>query len=223
MMFCHSAIERPNFFSIEGKYDGVPVVIGGGEMAVVYEMNAATGKLIWKTPVGKHNGHDDDSLKVRKGTGKLKLPITYMPGALGGILTNMALAGNTIYVVVSDVAFSFAESDQVIGAPVGKRVSGDVEALNLVTGKLEWSTTVNGLPLGAITVSNNLVFTTLLQGELIAFNRLTGAMVDKQQLPRSTNSAIAVAGDTVIIPAGGPKFEKGRGASQVVAYTLSPT
>ena len=41
---------------------GTPVVLGAGKMGYVYEMNAKTGKLVWKTPVGQHNGHDNDSL-----------------------------------------------------------------------------------------------------------------------------------------------------------------
>ncbi|HVA53908.1 MAG TPA: PQQ-binding-like beta-propeller repeat protein [Acidimicrobiales bacterium] len=208
---------------ISANANGVPVVIGGGKMGIVYEINASTGKLIWKTPVGTHNGHDDDSLKALKGKSKLSVPFTYIPGALGGILTNMAVAGNTVYVVTCNFAFSFSKTDQVVGVNVGKKLSGDVEALNLVTGKVEWETKVNGLPLGAATVSNNLVFTTLFQGELLALNRSNGAIVYKRQLPRSTNSPIAIAGNTVIVPAGGPKYGAGKGASQIVAYTLAPT
>ena len=47
---------------ISASGNGVSVVLGGGKMGYVYEMNAQTGKLIWKTPVGEHNGHDSDSL-----------------------------------------------------------------------------------------------------------------------------------------------------------------
>jgi len=205
---------------ISARAHGVPVVVGGGKMGIVYEMNAATGKPIWKTSVGKHNGHDNDSLNALEGKSTLAVPFTFIPGGLGGILTNMALAGNTVYVVTCNLAFSFTKTEEVDGLPLGKKLSGDVEALNLVTGKVEWETKVNGLPLGAATVANNLVFTTLLQGELLALNRSTGAIVFTQQLPRSTNSPIAIAGDTLIVPAGGPKYGKGNGPSQVVAYRL---
>ena len=47
---------------ISARVNHLPVVIGSGKMGYVYEMNADTGKLIWKTPVGEHNGHDDSSL-----------------------------------------------------------------------------------------------------------------------------------------------------------------
>ncbi|MGH3396565.1 MAG: hypothetical protein ACRDPO_17925 [Streptosporangiaceae bacterium] len=37
---------------------GAPVVIGSGKVGVVYAMNARTGQLIWKTPVGQHSQPD---------------------------------------------------------------------------------------------------------------------------------------------------------------------
>jgi glucose dehydrogenase len=203
--------------------NGVPVVLGGGKMGIVYEMDAATGKLGWKTPVGIHNGHDDDSLKALDHKNTLSDPFTYSPGALGGILTNMAVAAGRVYVVTCNVAFNFTSTGQVNGVNANGKFSGNVEALNLVTGKVEWDTKVKGLPLGAATVSNNLVLTTLFQGELVALDRSMGAIVFERQLPRSTNAPLAVAGNTVIIPAGGPKYGKGKGAAQVVAYRLAPS
>jgi len=40
------------------------------------------------------------------------------------------------------------------------------------------------------------------------------------QLPRTTNAPIAVAGNTIIIPAGAPKDKSHGGPSQIVAYRL---
>jgi outer membrane protein assembly factor BamB len=97
---------------------------------------------------------------------------------------------------------------------------GEVDALNVTTGKVEWATTVNGMPDGATTVSNNVVFTTLFQGELVALNSVTGKIVYTTQLPRSTNAPIAVAGNTIIIATGGPKYGSNTGPSQIVAYTV---
>lgn len=78
------------------------------------------------------------------------------------------------------------------------------------------------MPLGATTVSNDLVFTTLYDGALIALNRRTGTIVYSRQLPASTNSPIAIAGDTLIVPSGSPviSVRGGRGAPQVVAYRV---
>jgi outer membrane protein assembly factor BamB len=74
--------------------------------------------------------------------------------------------------------------------------------------------------LGAATVSHDLVFTTLYDGVLIALNRKTGAIVYRRQLPTSTNSPIAIAGNTVIVPAGGPTTLTNGGHPLVVAYTV---
>jgi outer membrane protein assembly factor BamB len=205
---------------ISANVHGVPVVLGGGKMGIVYEMNATTGKLLWKTPVGSHNGHDDDSLRALKGKSAPKLPFTYDPGALGGILTNMAVAGNTVYVATINFPFRFKNDSQINGLNINRTLAGDVEALNLVTGKVEWSTAVKDFPLGAVTVSNNLVMTTLLEGQLIALNRSTGKVVDTIQLPRSTNAPIAIAGNTIIVPDGGPVKKSDKTAPQIVAYRL---
>jgi alcohol dehydrogenase (cytochrome c) len=61
--------------------------------------------------------------------------------------------------------------------------TGEVEALDLATGKVEWDTKVASLPLGAATVSNDLVFTTLISGSLLALNRQTGKIVYDRKLP----------------------------------------
>jgi outer membrane protein assembly factor BamB len=63
------------------------------------------------------------------------------------------------------------------------------------------------------------VFTTLENGTLLALNRSTGAIVYSHKLPAATNAPIAVAGNAVIVPAGGPG-PKGGGKPQVVVYTV---
>jgi len=203
---------------ISASINGVSVVIGSGKMGYVYEMNAETGKLIWKTPVGKHNGHDNDSLRALEHASTLKTPYTILPGSLGGVLTDMALAGNSVYVVTCDLPFTSTDLSKVIGTPSGP-ATGEVEALNLTTGKVEWDTKVADLPFGAATVSNDLVFTTLFNGVLIALDRNTGAIVFRRQLPTSANSPIAIAGNTVLVPAGGPATGAASGNPQLVAYT----
>jgi outer membrane protein assembly factor BamB len=203
---------------------GVPVVIGAGKMGYVYVMNAKSGTLIWKTPVGKHNGHDNDSLDALEHKGTIKAPLTISPGPLGGVLTNMALDGGTIYLATNDIASTYTSLTTPLptkGASAHETAAGEVEALNLVTGKVEWDTKVADLPLGAVTVSNDLVFTTLSHGVLIALNRSTGAIVFRQQLPTTTNSPIAIAGNTVLVPAGGggPELtKKDPVGPQLVAY-----
>src|ERR1700722_3827267 len=202
--------------------NGVPAVIGGGKMGIVYAMNAATGALLWKTPVGEHNGSDDDSALLLEHKLTIKLPYTIEPGPLGGILTDMALADGSVYVATVNVPVKATTMGSVNGSAAAGPTSGDIEALSLATGKVEWDTRVSSLPFGAATVSNDLVFTTLYNGTLLALNRATGAIVYQHKLPTSANSPIAIAGNAVLVPAGGPQQAgKGGGSPQLVAYTVS--
>jgi alcohol dehydrogenase (cytochrome c) len=200
--------------------NGVPAVIGSGKMGVVYAMNASTGKLIWKTPVGEHSSSDNYSLEAMEHRLTLTAPYTILPGSLGGLLSNPALAGNTVYVATVDQKFTLAKMSYPLGAPDGPG-TGEIEALDLTTGKVEWDTKVPAMPLGAATVSNDLVFTTLYTGVLIALNRATGAIVYQHKLPTSANAPIAIAGNTILVPAGGPSvFGPKGGSPQLVAYTI---
>ncbi len=205
---------------ISARAGGVSVVIGSGKMGYVYEMNADTGKLIWKAPVGAHNGHDNDSLDALEHRSTLKAPFTILPGTLGGVLANLAVAGNTIYVATLDLPLTYTNLNIPSPTKGGGSESGEVEALSLATGKVQWDRKLAQLPLGAVTVSHDLVFTTLYNGALIAMNRRTGAVVFRRQLPTSANSPIAIVGNTVIVPAGGPVTTAGSGSPQVVAYAL---
>ena len=208
---------------ISARINGESVVIDAGKMGYVYAMDARTGTLIWKTPVGEHNGHDNDSLEALEHTLSLSLPFTILPGSLGGVLTNLALAGDNLYVVTCDLPNTVTNLNQTLGidVPTNSNVpTGEVEALNLVTGDVEWDTKVPQMPLGAATVSNNLVFTTLYNGTLIAFNRNTGAIVYRRKLPTSTNAPIAIAGDVVLVPAGGPTLGTAGGDPQLVALRV---
>jgi alcohol dehydrogenase (cytochrome c) len=204
---------------ISARIGGLSVVIGSGKMGYVYEMNGSTGRLIWKTPVGAHNSHDNDSLEALEHRSTLKAPFTSLPGPLGGVLADLAVANSTVYVETLDVPVTYTTLSLRASKGPGS-TTGEVEALNLATGKVEWDQKVPQLPLGAITVSNDLVFTTLYNGVLIALNRSTGAVVYRRRLPTSTNSPIAIAGNTVIVPTGGPRTRTGAGDPQVVAYTV---
>jgi alcohol dehydrogenase (cytochrome c) len=201
---------------------GVPAVIGGGKMGYVYAMNARTGALLWKTVVGAHNGRDDDSQLLLEHKITIKLPYTFLPGALGGILTNMAVADGSVYLATIDYPLTAKTMGTVNGTPTSAKPAGEIEALSLATGKVEWDTKVPTLPLGAATVSNDLVFTTLYNGELLALNRATGAIVYRHALPTSANSPIAITTNAILVPAGAPATSANgsSGTPQLVAFTL---
>jgi outer membrane protein assembly factor BamB len=202
---------------------GVPAIVGGGKMGYVYAMNALTGALLWKTPVGAHNGTDNDSLLLLEHKLTIKLPYAFEPGALGGVLTNMAVADGSVYVATVDLPLIAKTMGSVDGDSAGATPpSGEIEALSLATGKVEWDTKVSAMPLGATTVSNDLVFTTLFNGTLIAINRATGAIVYSRALPTSANAPIAVTSNAILIPAGSPRSsaKAGPGNPQLIAYAL---
>jgi outer membrane protein assembly factor BamB len=204
---------------ISARAGRVPAVIGSGKMGYVYEMNADTGQLIWKTPVGEHNGHDDDSLEALQHKLTLTVPFKIAPGSIGGVLTDLAVAGNSVYVSTLDLPLSYTTLKLPVATAFNGQLAGEVEALNLTTGKVQWDRKVASLPVGAATVSNDLVFTTLFTGTLLAIDRDTGKVAYKRKLPTTTNAPIAIAGHTVIIPAG----DAGKRRSvdpQVVAYKL---
>jgi len=202
---------------------GTPAIIGSGKMGIVYAMNASTGALLWKTSVGVHNGTDDAGLLLLEHKLTITLPYSWEPGPAGGVLTNLATADGSVYAAtINASAKSTTMSNADGNASGGGVVGGDIVALSLATGAVEWSTAVSSLPAGATTVSNDLVFTTLVNGTLIALNRTSGAIVYQRKLPTTTNAPLAVFGNTVLVPAGGPETSAkgGGGSPQLVAYTV---
>jgi alcohol dehydrogenase (cytochrome c) len=201
---------------------GQPVVVASGKLGYVYALNAHSGTVLWKTSVGVHNGHDNDSRLALMHELTVKLPYTVEPGAIGGVLSNMAVADGQVYVATLDVPITYTSLKSVIGNKSAGTPTGELEALDLGTGKVQWDTKVPSMPLGAATVSNDLVFTTLYTGELVALDRETGAIVYRLTLPTSSNAPISVFGNTVLVPAGGPKTSRkgGGGSPQLIAYTI---
>jgi glucose dehydrogenase/cytochrome c5 len=198
-----------------------PMVIDSGKMGIVYAMEAKTGKLLWKTPVGKHNGHDNDGLLALEGKlKKPKLPYTYYPGALGGVETNMAVAEGMAFVPINNAPSTFKTYTEPL-ASLDTNGTGEMVAIDLETGKIVWDDKLATPAYGDATYSDGLVFTTEFGGEVIAFDAKTGKQVWKDKLPAGANSPIAITGEYLIVPAGYPQ---GAGQkSQIVAYKLGST
>jgi outer membrane protein assembly factor BamB len=177
------------------KSGGQPVIVDSGKMGQVYAMNADTGKLLWKTPVGRHNGHDNDNLLALAHEFRPKLPYVYYPGVLGGVETNMALAGGTIYVPVVNLSATFKTRAQGIATQGSlKTATGEMVAVSLATGKVLWDRKLPTPAFGDATVTNDLVFTTTYNGKVIALSRSNGAIVWQKQLPAGTNAPVSVNG-----------------------------
>ena len=211
--------------------NGHPVVIDGGKAGILVELDAQTGKLIWKLPVGLHNGHDNDGLLTQnaKPTSHFTLPKEFClePGIFGGIETQLASNGTTTYAAVNDLPLPMCETKAHCSASAAAAIqavlkaTGEIVAVNQDTGTVEWDTKLPSTPYGAATVTNNVVFTTTFHGDLFALNAATGAILLKTALPAGSNAPVAVDGDYVIAGAGVPMALNQR--PMIIAYKLGAT
>ena len=179
---------------------GKQVVLAAGKAGFVICLDAQTGKLLWKRSVGVHNGHDQDGLyAMRHEYSKLHLPETVYPGLLGGVIAPMATNGASVFVPVVNHPVTYEnQSEPRENGPN----TGEVVALNAATGAVEWDHKLPAAVYGAATAVNDLVFATDFEGKLFAFDAHGGEPVWETQLPAGTNTGVAVAGDTLIAPAG---------------------
>jgi outer membrane protein assembly factor BamB len=204
--------------------NGKETIISAGKAGIAIANDAQTGKLLWKTPIGAHNGHDDDGVLTEHsatGHGKVKEPpYVTLPGELGGVETPYASDGTTAYFPVNNLGV-LSKTQAADGTTNYAKGTGVMVAINQATGKIKWQHHFTSSPYGAATVSNDLVWTTTFNGTIWALNKNTGAVVWHKQLPAGTNAAVAIDGDTVLVGAGFPQ-----GAHQkatFVAYRLGAT
>jgi outer membrane protein assembly factor BamB len=210
---------------------GHPVVIDGGKAGILIELNAQTGKPIWKLPVGVHNGHGNYGLLTEnaKPTAHIHLPRQFClePGVYGGILTQLASNGSTTFAAVNDMPSPMCGPGT--GCSLSKssaidavfKATGEMVAVNQDTGKLEWDTRLPSSPYGAAAVTNNVVFTTTFHGDLYALNAVTGAVLRTIPLSAGANAPVAIDGDYVIAGAGVPLSKTQR--PMIIAYKLGAT
>jgi outer membrane protein assembly factor BamB len=200
---------------------GRNLVVVSGKLGIVYALDRDSGELVWKTPVGKHNGHDNDSRAQLEGALDLELPFELYPGSLGGVLTNLALSDGVVYAAVLNVPSPVTPADldrTVLPADLAKG-SGAIVALELATGEIRWQRELAQLPFGAITISNDLLFTTTFDGTVRAYAIGDGAELWTGDLGAGTNSPLAIAGDTLVTAAG---FPQGPGQkAQLVVFKLN--
>ncbi len=196
--------------------DGKQAVIAAGKGGFVIALDAGTGELLWERSVGIHNGHDNDGLYAMKHEySKLKLPETVYPGLLGGVIAPMATNGSTVFVPVVNHSVTYAtQTEPEERSPL----EGEVVALDVATGAVEWTHKLPSAAFGAATAVNDLVFVTAFTGELYALDANSGNVAWESKLPAGTNTGVTVSGDTVLAPAG-IAVERGQ-TPEIVAYRL---
>jgi alcohol dehydrogenase (cytochrome c) len=204
--------------------NGQPVVIDGGKAGILVELNAQTGKLLWKLPVGVHSGPGDAGLITENATPTSPIPLpakfSLEPGVFGGIESQLATNGSTVFAAVNNLAVPMSEkgvteSSKAFDASIPK-ATGEMVAVNQDTGKIEWDDKLPSSPYGAATVTNNVVFTTTYSGHLYAFNATTGAILLNTPLSAGSNAPVAINGDYVIAGSAVPLS----GQALIIAYEL---
>jgi outer membrane protein assembly factor BamB len=194
---------------------GKELAIGAGKSGIVVAFDAATGKPVWKQPVGTHNGHDEDNLLALKGeSSKIKAGEVF-PGTLGGVIAPMATDGTRVFVPVVNHPLTVTAAGELGEAG---ELAGELVALDAATGKVEWNAEFASAAFGAPTVVNDLVFATAFDGSVYALDAKTGGEVWVGTLPAGVNTSVSVSGDTMIVPAGIASAE-GQ-TPEIVAYRL---
>ncbi len=194
---------------------GRELAIGAGKSGIVVAIDAATGKPVWKQPVGTHSGHDTDNLLALKGESSKIKGGEVFPGTLGGVIAPMASDGTRIFVPVVNHPLTVTG-----GAELGEagELTGELVALDAATGKVEWNKEFASAAFGAPTVVNDLVFATSFDGSVYALDAKTGGEVWVDTLPAGVNTSVSVSGDTLIVPAGIASAE-GQ-TPEIVAYRV---
>jgi outer membrane protein assembly factor BamB/cytochrome c553 len=203
--------------------NGTPVTLSAGKGGIAIANDANTGRLVWRTAVGRHNGHDNDhTFALHRQYSKLPRPsatFSVFPGELGGVESPMASDGTTLYVPINNLAGTVRKQVEGLGNPATG--TGEVVALDVATGRVRWDHRLPSSAYGAAAVTNDLVFTTTFDGMVYALNKQTGAVAWSRRLPAGTNAPVAIDDDTIITAGSFPSGANQR--PEIVAYRLGAT
>jgi outer membrane protein assembly factor BamB len=195
---------------------GRRIALTAGKMGFVFAYDAQTGRPLWKRSVGLHDGHDRDSARAMRGDySNLRYGQRILPGDQGGVETQMASDGRTVFVPVNNLYAVY--HGQTLPQPQDlTQGTGEVVALDVATGRVRWDRKLPHGEYGGATVTNDLVFTTTYDGSLWALGRRTGRVVWTARLPAGSISPVAVSGGTVLAAGGMANGPRQRMA--IVAY-----
>lgn len=181
------------------------ILIASGKVGVIYGLTRDDGQLLWQREVGIHMNDNLDEIPIGE-------VVRVYPGTLGGVETPMAYVDGVVYAPVLNL-WSEHEATSY-GATTGTEAlsnvntqeygqgTSEIVALNAATGDIYWSTEFGVDNYAGVTVVNDLVFTATYDGMIYALDRFTGDVVWRYESPVGINAWPAVAGDTIIWPAG---------------------
>jgi outer membrane protein assembly factor BamB len=204
-------IEVPPLLITIGDEDEEPVdlVVGAGRAGRIMALNPDSGELIWDIQVGRQQNIQLEAAPVGR-------TIQIFPGLYGGIASPMAHADGIIYAAVNHLPVDFSlqelvdevendETGQLPAFPTTSLLDGSSElvAVDAATGAVLWTIELPRMNFGGITVINDLLFTSTIDGVVYAYERQFGTQVWIAQAPHGLLSPPAVAGDTIMMAAMG--------------------
>ncbi|HKF81341.1 MAG TPA: PQQ-binding-like beta-propeller repeat protein [Solirubrobacterales bacterium] len=200
---------------ILAKAGGHKVVMDVGVLGVLAAVDQRTGNLLWRTPLGVHNGHDNDGLLAMRGElASLKTPMDVYPGTFGGVAAPMSVRGSTVFVpVVNGGTRLLSQTNtESLGTPRGELVAVDIG-----TGAIKWKRRFPSSLYGPTTTTNDLVFSTTFDGRLFALDADSGKEAWEEDLPVIVEGGMAISGDMLLARAGSAATE----TPKLLAYRLA--
>ncbi|TMK57721.1 MAG: hypothetical protein E6G51_05755 [Actinobacteria bacterium] len=194
---------------------GREVAIGSGKNGIVTAVDTKTGKPVWSTPVGKHNGHDDDGLLAMRGQSSKIKGGEVLPGNLGGVIAPPAANATTVFAPIVNGGVEVTKQQELGQAGA---LEGGMAAVDIKTGKILWEQEFSDAAFGSPVVVNDIVFFTTFDGTVHGLDVKTGGEVWTATLPAGSNSAVTASGNTLIVPAGIPSVEGQQ--PELVAFKL---
>ena len=195
--FPHDIFDRDSVVTTIAPVDGPDgpsgVVVNTGKGAHVAGFEPTTGERLWNTVVGRHQ---NDELTEFRGS------LEVLPGTVGGVVTPAASADGVVYVAVVNAPATYDSPEDSEGNTALRKFPSQVVAIDVADGRILWDVELPGDSFGGVTVVNDLVFVSLIDGRLFALHRASGDRVWSMQLPAGINAWPAVAGDMIVLPAG---------------------
>jgi outer membrane protein assembly factor BamB len=200
----HHDLQNPPILASAGGHD---LVIASGKGGYVFAIDRESGELVWKTPVGIHR---NDLLRTLPEDDR---EVRVYPGFWGGVETPGAYADGTLYYLTENLATPYtatafrsrdgAENVQNMEGrtPLDEGTS-ELVAIDAATGRIRWTHKFGMVGFGGATVVNDLVFTATYDGTVYALARGSGRVLWSHRLPAGVIAWPAVAGDTIVWPAG---------------------
>jgi polyvinyl alcohol dehydrogenase (cytochrome) len=184
----------PNLFTIKAANGGTRTMVGAGAKSGIYwALDATTGQVLWQKEAG--------------------------PGStLGGIEWGTATDGKRIYVAEANYG------QQAYPLNPNLPHTGSFAALDPATGKILWQTPdpSGGSDLGAVSVSNGVVFAGSMSGHMYALNAANGKVLKDLPGQGSSNAGPAIDNTgTVYWGNGYARFGLGTGSTSFYAFSVN--